>query len=129
MKSKNVFQNHEVIEDLDTTTSEVTEIIREALESVSNDDSLNESTEEEEEEFYCDKCDFKTPHKVGLKIHISRVHKLNCIKCSEAFDSLEQFERHEAGDEAFKNLNESETNGLGYELKKHLRVGDINCRL
>ena len=44
--------------------------------------------------FKCEKCDFETEHKVGLKIHQSRCHKNLCEECGQGFKSNDALKRH-----------------------------------
>ena len=45
-------------------------------------------------QYQCNYCDFKTKKKPGLKIHISRMHKVECVLCNNRFSSEEQLRDH-----------------------------------
>ena len=45
--------------------------------------------------YKCDKCDFQTYHKTGLKIHKKKKHEAkSCEKCDETFDTARALKIH-----------------------------------
>ena len=51
--------------------------------------------EESNKKYKCNKCDFTTYHKKGLKIHRKKMHNAySCANCDEIFDSKRDFKAH-----------------------------------
>ena len=49
------------------------------------------------EKFKCPKCDFKTKHQNGLKIHMKRKHKgdtKTCDLCEQPFETTREMKMH-----------------------------------
>ena len=81
--------------------SQFSQLDGEALEYTDSDTTTNDfsdfpghSTESEDPEVYnCETCGFKTNHKTGLKIHVKKVHKIECDQCDLAFGKIEKARR------------------------------------
>ena len=78
--------------DLDTvsTSSEVEQLIAEALEAA----VTSEESSDEEEVFNCEQCEYTTKSRRGLQVHIGKKHNVKCKDCNEVFNDAEKFRRH-----------------------------------
>ena len=106
--------------DLDnvSTSSEVENLIAEALEAAVS----SEESSDEEEVFHCEHCEYTTKTKRGLNVHIGKKHKMNCIHCKEFFDEEEKFKRHQELETIIENIADTTYEDL--ELSKN-RIDEI----
>ena len=77
-------------------------------------------------QFECENCDFKTEHERGLKVHVTRKHKLACEFCVQIFKEKEHLQRHLKMEEVFRNIEDEKSEEFGLELKIQ-RVDEICC--
>ena len=96
--------------DTDSSSTDVDNSIKDfMIQEVNNDSSENESHPPYE---YV-KCDFKTEHERGLKVHVSRKHKLACDDCDQLFENKQEIQKHLRVEEVFKNIEEKNDEQFG----------------
>jgi hypothetical protein len=77
------------------------------LEKVQNFEQSQTNLNEESGSYNCNKCDFKTYHKKGLKIHRRKKHgSTTCELCDNIFDSVRELKIH-TYTHSFTNINNS----------------------
>ena len=94
----------------------------ESVETLEDFDDNERSIEEiltDMDYFECKECCFKTEHEVGLKIHVSKAHKVKCEECGTIFKSVESLGRHNKSHEILRKIVDKENPSLKYELKLH----------
>ena len=88
------------IKNLENSNQEIMKELAKFKENMSNNDNLAEV--ETEEKFKCDKCDFESNSKHGLKVHITRKHTnmtkekypRKCDLCEKKFLNHTEMKRH-----------------------------------
>ena len=87
-----------------------------------SDHSIETVTDDDEQEmntFVCDKCDFITKKKAGLKIHSSKVHpKIKCNNCLREFSTKEKLNRHVEVENILENICDKVNKKEDLELKE-----------
>ena len=103
-KVKDMDSNFEVqnlkIMSLENSNQEIMKELAQFLETISNNDKLSEV--ETNEKFKCDKCDFESSSKHGLKVHPTRKHTnitkekypRKCDLCEKKFLNHTEMKRH-----------------------------------
>ena len=86
-------------------------------ESESND---SETSFDIQLDYECEMCDFTSKKEVGLKIHVSKMHKYNCDECEKSFEHRDQLERHRSAKEILSNISVTHNDELNLVIKKHL---------
>ena len=87
-----------------------------------SDHSIETVTDDDEQEmntFVCDKCDFITKKKAGLKIHSSKAHpKIKCNNCLREFSTKEKLNRHVEVENILENICDKVNKKEDLELKE-----------
>ena len=87
-------QNH--IDNLETENVKKNTIIEKLLEKFEKlEETQSNLIEDARGKYKCNKCDFETYHKTGLKIHKKKKHQSkSCDKCDDIFDTARDLKIH-----------------------------------
>ena len=61
----------------------------------------------------------KTEHERGLKVHVTRKHKLACENCDQLFEDKQHLQKHLKVEEVYKNIEDKNDEQSDFELKIH----------